>query len=72
METFGKPNEFLHNFRHEIVFRLHPEALEKSKIDSLLRFQQSKGKNMGPKAKTKGSVSSIQASFQLLKQGEKK
>ncbi|EFO26160.1 N2,N2-dimethylguanosine tRNA methyltransferase [Loa loa] len=58
--------------KHEIVFRMHPEALEKSKIDSLLRFQQSKGKNMGPKAKTKGSVSSTQAGFQIPQQAEKK
>uniref|UniRef100_A0A915PJJ8 tRNA (guanine(26)-N(2))-dimethyltransferase n=1 Tax=Setaria digitata TaxID=48799 RepID=A0A915PJJ8_9BILA len=50
--------------KHEVVFRLHPEALEKSKIDSLLRFQQSKGKNMGPKARAKGSISSVQAGFQ--------
>uniref|UniRef100_A0A8R1TLG5 tRNA (guanine(26)-N(2))-dimethyltransferase n=1 Tax=Onchocerca volvulus TaxID=6282 RepID=A0A8R1TLG5_ONCVO len=58
--------------KHEIVFRLHPEALEKSKIDSLLRFQQSKGKNMGPKAKAKGSISSIQAGFQLSQKDEQK
>ncbi|MCP9260829.1 tRNA (Guanine(26)-N(2))-dimethyltransferase [Dirofilaria immitis] len=58
--------------KHEIIFRLHPEALEKSKIDSLLRFQQSKGKNMGPKAKAKGSISSIGAGFQLSQQAEKK
>uniref|UniRef100_A0A0R3RWW4 tRNA (guanine(26)-N(2))-dimethyltransferase n=1 Tax=Elaeophora elaphi TaxID=1147741 RepID=A0A0R3RWW4_9BILA len=58
--------------KHEIVFRLHPEALEKSKIDSLLRFQQSKGKNMGPRAKIKGSVSSVRAGFQLSQQNERK
>ncbi|VDK74624.1 unnamed protein product [Litomosoides sigmodontis] len=57
--------------KHEIVFRLHPKALEKSKIDSLLRFQQSKGKNMGPKAKAKDSVSSIQASFQCRSRTKK-
>lgn len=51
-------------FRHEISFTLHPEATAKSQANHLLRFQDNKGKNWGPKPKAKGSVNSVQAGFQ--------
>ncbi|KAH7729481.1 Protein TRM-1 [Aphelenchoides avenae] len=50
--------------KHEISFTLHPEATAKSQANHLLRFQDNKGKNWGPKPKAKGSVNSVQAGFQ--------
>ena len=42
-------------------FVLHPDADPPSKRAGLLRFQCNKGRNFGPRVKTKGSVNSIQA-----------
>ncbi|VDM96716.1 unnamed protein product [Thelazia callipaeda] len=47
------------DIKHEISFNIHPQALGRSKIDSLLRFQQSKGKNMGPRTRIKSSIASV-------------
>lgn len=52
--------------RHEIDFKLHPEALAASQKGGLLRFQVNKGKNMGPRSKAKGSVNSVFAGFQYV------
>ncbi|KAJ1360821.1 RNA methyltransferase tRNA(m5U54)methyltransferase [Parelaphostrongylus tenuis] len=46
-----------------INFKLHPKATLQTKTDQMVRFQCNKGKNWGPKAKAKGSISSTSASF---------
>lgn len=40
---------------------MNPQAFAKSRKDGLLRFQDNKGKNHGPKPKAKGSVNSAKA-----------
>lgn len=46
-----------------VDFTLHKEAVPASKIENILRFQDNKGKNWGPKSKAKGSISSAKAGF---------
>ncbi|KAL7073726.1 hypothetical protein ACQ4LE_007262 [Meloidogyne hapla] len=46
-----------------VDFTLNKEAIPASKIENILRFQDNKGKNWGPKAKAKGSINSAKAGF---------
>uniref|UniRef100_A0A914N139 tRNA (guanine(26)-N(2))-dimethyltransferase n=1 Tax=Meloidogyne incognita TaxID=6306 RepID=A0A914N139_MELIC len=61
------PTEFLWDICREwfvpVDFTLHKEAVPASKIENILRFQDNKGKNWGPKSKAKGSISSAKAGF---------
>uniref|UniRef100_A0A915ME13 tRNA (guanine(26)-N(2))-dimethyltransferase n=1 Tax=Meloidogyne javanica TaxID=6303 RepID=A0A915ME13_MELJA len=67
------PTEFLWDICREwctngivnrpVDFTLHKEAIPASKIENILRFQDNKGKNWGPKSKAKGSISSAKAGF---------
>uniref|UniRef100_A0A914C3Q4 tRNA (guanine(26)-N(2))-dimethyltransferase n=2 Tax=Acrobeloides nanus TaxID=290746 RepID=A0A914C3Q4_9BILA len=49
---------------HTINFTYNSKAISKSQQEGMLRFQDNKGKNWGPKEKAKGSVNSIYAGFQ--------
>ncbi|CAJ0577825.1 unnamed protein product, partial [Mesorhabditis spiculigera] len=48
-----------------VNFTLHPKAESQARSEQLVRFQDNKGKNWGPRAKAKGSVSSVKAGFQI-------
>lgn len=54
---------FIYIFSRSVDFTLHKEAIPQSKIGNILRFQDNKGKNWGPKSKAKGSISSHKAGF---------
>ncbi|KAI1719816.1 n2,N2-dimethylguanosine tRNA methyltransferase domain-containing protein [Ditylenchus destructor] len=53
-----------------INFTTNPKAIIRSGNETLVRFQDNKGKNWGPKSKAKGSVNSSTASFQPRKESK--
>ncbi|KAI1723873.1 n2,N2-dimethylguanosine tRNA methyltransferase domain-containing protein [Ditylenchus destructor] len=60
------PNTF------NVNFTTNPKAIIRSRNETLVRFQDNKGKNWGPKSKAKGSVNSSTASFQHGSQSSQK
>jgi hypothetical protein len=57
---------FIFFFRSEVSFAIHAKAVPPSKQSGILRFQNNKGKNWGPKRRAFGSASSTSAHFTVV------